>query len=312
MIIEDCPCPEFACLNKTYCYNLSAYDPDGDSLSYSLVPCRGEGCLEMSIPNIYNYPQVVGGGELTIDSITGTLCWVNPEIQGEYNIAIKISEYRSGIYIGAVLQDMQLTVKACSHDQPEIEEQADVCVVVGESVAIDVVANDPSEEGHIYATGAIFNLDDNPAQFVEGTSNLTVTGQFIWTPNCAQASYEAYPMIIHAEDFNPTLQLSDLMDFNISVKIPPIQNVIVNPFGSAMQINWSPYNSNCQFDHYNIYRSTSVDTNGDNCCGINEAENMGYQLIGTSVDTSYLDNSDLEIGNEYCYLVTFVNSNGIA
>ena len=60
LIIEDCPCPEFACVNEIYCFNLSAYDPDGDSLSYSLVPCRGIDCLEMSIPSIYRYPNVDG------------------------------------------------------------------------------------------------------------------------------------------------------------------------------------------------------------------------------------------------------------
>lgn len=311
LIIEDCPCPEFACLNKTYCYNLSAYDPDGDSLAYSLVPCRGEDCLEMSIPNIYNYPQTVGGGNLSIDSITGTLCWENPLVQGEYNIAIKISEYRSGIYIGSVLQDMQLTVKVCSNDQPEIIEKPDTCVFVGDNVIIDFSATDPADAVHIYATGAIFNLDDNPAQFLEDTQAPTATGQFIWSPNCEQASYEAYPIIIHAEDFNPSIQLTDLMDYNISVKIPPVQNLAVNPFGSAMQINWDPADFGCLIDHYNIYRSTNTSTYTDDCCNSDAPENMGYVLVGSVSDTFYLDNTDLEIGNQYCYLITLVNNNGV-
>ena len=311
LIIEDCPCPEFACLNKTYCYNLSAYDPDGDSLAYSLVPCRGEDCLEMSIPNIYNYPQVVGGGILSIDSITGTLCWENPLVQGEYNIAIKISEYRSGIYIGSVLQDMQLTVKVCANDQPVITEKTDTCIFLGVNTLIEFTATDAADAVHIYATGALFNLNDNPAQFIEDTQAPTATGQFIWTPNCEQASYEAYPIIIHAEDFNPNIQLADLMDYNITVKIPPVQNVNVNPFGSAMQINWNPADFGCTIDHYNIYRSTSVSSFTDDCCSSGTPENMGYVLVGSVVDTFYLDNSDLEIGNEYCYLITLVNNNGI-
>ena len=99
IVIEDCPCPEFACQNKLYCYNLSAYDPDGDSLSYSLVPCRGEDCLEMSIPEIYKYPDDIGGGTMTIDPVTGTLCWDVPVFSGEYNLAIKISEWRNGFLL---------------------------------------------------------------------------------------------------------------------------------------------------------------------------------------------------------------------
>jgi len=311
LIIEDCPCPEFACLNQTYCYNLSAYDLDGDSLAYSLVPCKGEDCLEMSIPNVYNYPHDIGGGILSIDPVTGTLCWENPEIQGEYNIAIKISEYRSGIYIGSVLQDMQLTVKQCNNDQPIIENKADVCVFVGENVTIQFTANDQSDAVHIYATGALFNLEDNPAQFIEDTQSLTVTGDLVWTPNCEQAKHQPYPIIIHAEDFNPAIQLTDLMDFRITVKIPPIQNLTVTPFGNSMQLNWTPPINGCVVDHYNIYRSTSTSTTIDNCCQKGMAIDMGYQLIGSTTDISYLDADYLEIGNQYCYVVTMVNTNSV-
>jgi len=311
LIIEDCPCPEFACLNQTYCYNLSAYDLDGDSLAYSLVPCRGEDCLEMSIPNIYNYPLEVGGGILSIDSITGTLCWENPQIQGEYNIAIKISEYRAGIYIGSVLQDMQLTVKQCNNDQPSIEDKPDICVFVGENVNIQFTANDQSDAVHIYATGAVLNLEENPAQFVENTQSLTVNGNFIWTPNCEQAKHQPYPVIIHAEDFNPAIQLTDLMDFRITVKIPPVQNLTVNPFGNSMQLNWNAPTNGCVINYYNIYRNTTTSTTTDNCCEKGMAFDMGYQLIGTTTDTAYLDSDYLEIGNQYCYLVTLINNNGV-
>jgi len=310
LVIEDCPCPEFACLNQMYCYNLSAYDPDGDSLSYSLVPCRGENCLEMTT-GVYSYPQEVGGGTLSIDSVSGTLCWDNPLLQGEYNIAIKISEYRSGIYIGSVLQDMQLTVKVCNNDAPIISPKADTCVFVGDNLDIVFSASDNQDAVHIYATGAIFNLPNNPATFVDDTQNLTANGHFLWQPNCDQASNQPYPLIIHAEDLNPNIQLQDLMDWRIKVNIPPIQNVVVTPFGSAMQITWDAPTVGCNIDHYNIYRSTDSSTYTNSCCDIGTAENMGYTLIGTSTNLTYTDNSPLEIGNKYCYLITVVNTNGV-
>jgi len=31
-----------ACVNEPFYHNPGAYDPDGDSLSYKLVPCRGD------------------------------------------------------------------------------------------------------------------------------------------------------------------------------------------------------------------------------------------------------------------------------
>ncbi|HIP35458.1 MAG TPA: gliding motility-associated C-terminal domain-containing protein [Crocinitomix sp.] len=310
LIIEDCPCPEFACLNQMYCYNLSAYDPDGDSLSYSLVPCRGQDCLEMT-PGIYSYPQEVGGGVLTIDSITGTLCWDSPVLQGEYNIAIKISEYRAGVYIGSVLQDMQLTVKVCNNDAPIIAPKADTCVFVGDNLDIVFSATDTQDAVSIYATGAIFNLNNNPATFIEDTQSPTVNGHFIWQPDCSQASYNPYPLIIHAVDLNPNIQLQDLMDWKIRVNIPPLQNVLVSPYGSAFQITWDAPTVNCDIDQFNIYRSTDSSLYSNACCDVGTAEAMGYTLIGTSNNLSYIDDSPLEIGNKYCYMVTVVNTNGV-
>lgn len=312
LVIEDCPCPEFACLNSIYCYNLSAYDPDGDSLSYSLVPCRGEDCLEMSIPAIYNYPDLVGGGVMSIDSVTGTLCWNLPQIPGEYNLAIKISEWRNGFYVGAVVQDMQLTVLACSNNPPDIVDHADTCVFAGDSVAIEFIATDPDpgQMVSIYGTGAVFHLSNNPALFAEESSTNSVSGYFLWEPNCENASNNPYSIIVHAEDNDPGMQLSDLSTFRIKVNIPPVTNLVVTPTGNSMSLSWDA--SSCSgISEYRIYRSLDSATSITNCCEAGTPAMMGYQLIGTSTTNSYIDTSPLIVGNEYCYLVTAVNSSGV-
>ncbi|MBI3136108.1 MAG: gliding motility-associated C-terminal domain-containing protein [Bacteroidetes bacterium] len=312
LVIEDCPCPEFACLSQLYCYNLSAYDPDGDSLSYSLVPCRGEDCLEMSIPAIYNYPDIVGGGNLSIDPITGTLCWDSPAVPGEYNMAIKISEWRNGFYVGAVVQDMQLTVQACDNNAPEIADHADTCVFAGDAVSIEFIATDPDagDVVTIYATGAVFHLDNNPASFAEESSANSVSGFFVWQPDCDNASNTSYPIIVHAEDNDPGVQLADLSTFRIKVNIPPVTNLVVTPTGNAMTLNWDA--SGCNgITKYNIYRSLDSTTTPDNCCAAGTPAAMGYVLIGSSTTNSYVDNSELIVGNEYCYLVTAVNASGV-
>lgn len=312
LIIEDCPCPEFACLMKPYCYNLSAYDPDGDSLSYSLVPCRGEDCLEMSIPEIYKYPDVVGGGVMSIDPVSGTLCWDSPQFAGEYNLAIKISEWRNGFYLGSVLQDMQLTVRACNNDPPEIEDVLDTCVFAGTFVDIPFVAHDPNpgDVVTVTATGAIFNVGNNPAVFIDSIAADTAVGHFQWAPGCEEATNSYYTVIIHATDDDPIVPLEDLSTFRIKVNVPPVTNVSVTPTGSSMNINWDP--SVCSdIDHYNIYRALDSLTLNEECCNPNAAIGLGYELVGTSTSNSFIDNSGLVVGNEYCYLVTSVNSNNV-
>jgi len=312
IVIEDCPCPEYACQNKLYCYNLSAYDPDGDSLSYSLVPCRGENCLEMSIPEIYEYPDDVGGGTMTIDPISGTLCWDVPQFQGEYNLAIKITEWRNGFYVGSVIQDMQVTVEACNNNPPVIVDVADTCVYAGDVVDIEFIATDPDlgDVITISATGAVFNVGNNVAVFQDASAADTVTGNFQWVPNCEDVSLNYYTVIIHAVDNDPGVALEDLSTFRIKVDVPPVTNLNVTANANSMSLSWDA--SICgNLNYYNIYRSIdSVDLDED-CCSQGAALGLGYELVGTATTNSYVDQSGLIVGNEYCYIITAVLDNGV-
>ncbi|MFK8037515.1 MAG: gliding motility-associated C-terminal domain-containing protein [Crocinitomicaceae bacterium] len=312
LIIEDCPCPEFACRNQTYCYNVSAYDPDGDSLSYALAPCLGQDCLEMAIGPVYNYPDVAGGGELSIDSITGTLCWVNPGILGEYNVAIKISEFRNGVYIGYVLQDMQISVDDCTNKPPVIVDKADTCIFVGEEANIVFTAKDTTDNIDLYATGQILN-QDNPPIFNPANANNSVSSSLIWTPNCSQAKPSEYTIIIHAEDNDPDVKLTDLLTYRIKVNLPPVTNVQASPLGGSMSLTWDIYNPSlgCNDLVYNIYRGLDSAFNSSDCCDQGLIEAMGYELVGMSDTVGFLDDGDLTVGIKYCYLVTIKLPNGV-
>lgn len=316
VVIENCPCPEFACLNETYCYNLSVFDPDEDSLSYEIVPCRGENCLEMNIPNVFRFPdtpinQGGGGGSMSIDPISGTLCWIGPGLLGEYNVAIKVSEYRNGIYIGSVVQDMQLTVKDCINESPEIVEKPDTCIFAGDNAFLTFTATDSEDSIYLFATGSIFNLNSNPAFFNDVLGGQTVTSFFSWTPNCDQASQTSYTFIVHAEDQNTDVQLSDLLTYQIKVNIPPVQNVDVHPLGGSVSISWSPLGLNCPDITYNVYRYTDSLLFENECCDQGLASSLGYQFIGSTADTFFLDSDNLSVGVEYCYMITALNNSGI-
>ncbi len=84
------------CVGKVYIHNAGAYDPDGDSLSYRLVVCKGAGGYD--IPG-YSYPMT--SNFFKIDSITGDVIWETPVLQGEYNIAFVIEEWRFGFKISS-------------------------------------------------------------------------------------------------------------------------------------------------------------------------------------------------------------------
>ncbi len=106
---------DFGCLNNgCYTYNAMGTDADGDSLAYKLLPCTGNGPISG-----YSFPSGGVGGSFRIDSITGLLSWCNPQLAGDYNVGIKIEEWRndgSGHYflVGYTIRDTQFTMAVCT------------------------------------------------------------------------------------------------------------------------------------------------------------------------------------------------------
>ncbi|MFQ5335536.1 MAG: hypothetical protein ACE5DN_05620, partial [Flavobacteriales bacterium] len=65
-VVLSFPPIDFACVMQTFITNPGAWDPDGDSLAYSLIPCKGQN--GQPIPN-YVYPNLVQNCEYGTFSI---------------------------------------------------------------------------------------------------------------------------------------------------------------------------------------------------------------------------------------------------
>lgn len=88
-----------AIVNQSFTYNPSAYDVDGDSLSFSMVPC---------ITTNYNYPPSTN--YIRVDSLTGDFIWEKPQEIGKYAIAIKIDEWKGVVKIGSIIRQITIEV----------------------------------------------------------------------------------------------------------------------------------------------------------------------------------------------------------
>lgn len=130
---------DFGCIDRLYIHNPAAFDPDGDSLSYRLTVCRGANGLP--IPG-YTYPQA--SNQFTIDEFTGDLIWDKPQLQGEYNVAFIIEEWRNGQRIGYVTRDLQIQIVACENEPPEIFAPNDTCITAGSNLSLSISASDPN------------------------------------------------------------------------------------------------------------------------------------------------------------------------
>lgn len=310
---DDCPCPAIACVNKPYCYNPLAYDLDDDSLSYELVAPLGLDAVPLVIPSIYMFPDDVGGGNMTIDPVTGTVCWNNPMMQGEFNFTIKINEWRNGVSIGYVIRDVQLTVQAnCLNDPPEILPIQDTCIVAGETISFNIEGSDVNFDNlDMVASGLSFNVASSPSTFNAVTNPGIANGVFQWQTNCSHIKAGEYLVLIGlTDDGDPTF--SDYESFSINVIPPALTGLVSSAFGNGVNLSWDV--SNCSnADGYNIYRGVLPNLPFPDCCTPFNVEDYGFtfvdQVLGASTNT-YFDNNSLNLGIDYCYVVTAIYDYG--
>lgn len=306
------PPKEKACLNKLWIHNPGAFDPDGDILTYEIVPCLGAACEEIITWQNPGSPEWTGcNGSFTIDVNTGDLVWDCCSYAGEYNVAILITEWRNVdgqlLKVGSVMRDMQITVEICDNNPPIIEDIPDYCVVIDDLVQINMAVADPDGDGiSLSAVGGPFQVD-NFATFNQ------VIGLFQWQPDCPEVRQEPYYVHFKAQD-NDATPLTDIETVAITVVAPPVQNPVVEPDGNAMQLNWEPHYCVSQFDSfefnqfsYKIYRRNGSSGWQPDYCQRGVPEDIGYQHIATVEGLSssaYLDEFGLGYGGEYCYLIT--------
>jgi gliding motility-associated-like protein len=311
---SDCPCPAIGCVNKPYCYNPMGYDPDGDSLSYELEIPLGTGANPLILGNYYVFPDAIGGGSLTIDPVYGTVCWNNPMVVGEFNITIKVSEWRNGFLRGSVLRDVQLTIKNnCNNDPPSISSINDTCVEAGNTLNINIQGTDPNLDFvSLLVSGLPFNLSNSPATFSSVATSGLANGIFQWSTTCSHIQNSSYPILVELED-NGQPVLSDYESFNIKVRPPKVTGLEVQSIGNSNFLKWDKaFCSNAL--GYNIYKKSSTININEDCCDSPDLSSYGVTQIhqtNSISDTSFIDSDNLVLGNNYCYFITSIYDFGL-
>ena len=304
------PPKDHACVNALWLHNPAAVDPDGDSLAYELIPCTGAGgqtIIGYVFPD--DFPTVGGGqnGVMSIDVHTGTVTWDSPMFPGEYNIAIRINEYRQGIFVGSVLRDMQITVYACNNQPPEIQPLQDMCIVVGTTGSQAISAFDPNNDSMVMEMfGETFDVSSMPSTFTQTNSFNPAMGTYLWSPSCNQVQlnpYTAFVKVIDNSDQGP--DLSDIDFFDVLVIAPPVENLSTTvEQGGDILLEWET--EQCQISSgYKIYRRIGSSNFIPGPCVTGLPASAGYDLIATLEDNdilSYLD-TDVPFGSDVCYRV---------
>ena len=336
---------DIAPLGQVYVNNPAAFDPDGDSLSFELIPSRnflpGSAASGAGVPipiPPYEFPNISAGGldsarngpaTMTIDVHKGLTRWDVPNLEGGYNVAIAIYEWRYGRRIGYVIRDLQIIVQDVRNHRPFITIPQDTCVLANDSLKKGIVGHDPdaTDKLAITAAGGLFNispvanrasisyhppvLDDPAAIILQGNPAHTL---FQWRPGCAQVRIQPYDATFKVEDRTqgPQASLNALVDiktWSIRVIGPPPQMVEATPGLGSIRLDWASYACGQDISYFNIYRRVDSSTYRPDTCTTGVPPPEGFTLIGHTdgIKYTFLDDNNgqgLKRTNRYCYRIT--------
>lgn len=298
------------CVGIPYLHNAGAYDPNGDSLAYQLVNCKGAGGLDILGYKLPSQVDTQNPGSFTINPLTGDILWDSPTRQGEYNFAFIIEEYRNGIRIGYVTRDMQVNIIACNNNPPVLTVY-DTCVIAGDTLHLFVEANDiDNDRITLTAEGGPLFLPVSPAVFEQPEDSAGHVSQtLIWETVCAHVRNQPYQIYFKALDDGSPVRLFDLKTVNIKVIAPPVLNPGATPLGNSMVLNWNRHECT-DAEGYRIYRRAGSSGFTPDVCQTGVPPETGYRLIAQTTDinnTSFTDDNNgvgLVRGIMYCYIVT--------
>ncbi len=300
-----------AAVNQLFIHNPSAYDADGDSLSYEITVCtanNGDAIEGYSLPD--------ASDTIYVDELSGNLIWDTPVDTGIYNVAMYINEWRNNIRIGRITRDMQINVYETDNTPPVNGPLLDYCIEAGDTLEFYITATDADNDS--------LEQSMTGTPIVDGTGELeTITSgkgyiasRFSWITNCSHARKQPHNIIIKTADLNNDINLVDISNFNVTVIPNAPKNLTTDPGTDQIILTWDE--SDCDVPYgYNIYRRKgSYDFTPDSCeNGV--PEYTGYEYIDFVLgadDTTYTDDNQgegLVPGFDYCYRITAIYNDGM-
>ena len=231
------PAAIFLPVNTPWQYNPLPFDPDGDSLYWSIsfplntwnTSCAG-----------FTTPPGSSANPISINPITGTITWTANTL-GNFVFTVLVEEYRGGVKIGSIRRDMQFIVVAPNGQGPQwnVTLPTDslgnlhVQLIQFSSYQLAVMGYNPSGAPlYMEAFGEPFFTQPNPALFnTQGHGvNDTVTGQILWAPTAAQVRPQPYIVVIRISDGYMTQDLSLVITVSATVGKDEIRTEILGAY----------------------------------------------------------------------------------
>ncbi|MEO8588366.1 MAG: PKD domain-containing protein [Flavobacteriales bacterium] len=197
----------FVCMGYPITYSFGAFDPEGDSLSYTLIDAMGINGAPLAYVNPSTGQDPIPG--LTLDPVTGEVNFVL-NVQGNWVVVVEVNHYVNGVLVGTVMRDMQFVAYPCTNDPPDastglIQSLTGTAILTGPraiqvcesgSFCFDAVISDPNA---INILDAFSNIQQNlPGATFSFTGTNPITCHICWTAQPGTAGF--FPFIVNVND----------------------------------------------------------------------------------------------------------------
>ncbi|MEN8250814.1 MAG: gliding motility-associated C-terminal domain-containing protein, partial [Bacteroidota bacterium] len=220
---------------------------------------------------------------------------------------------RAGEYflIGSVVRDMQIIIKECENNRPELNIPDDICVEAGTNIQELITATDADgDDVKIEVLSAVLHFQESPATFDPDPPVFQPQpGQvlFQWQTTCEHVREQPYLVHFKVTDRPPEgVALVEFGTMNVTVVGPSPKDLIsqVNP-NRTIDLSWDPYS--CQYaESIQVWRRIDSYSFTPDECETGMPERAGYTLINTidASQSTYTDNNNGKLLNfdaKYCY-----------
>lgn len=208
----------FVCVGQPYCFNNGALDPDGDSLSYTLIPPRHTATVNVTYLPGYSATQPLASTPpCSFNPITGDMC-VTPTLIQVSVFTVLVKEWRGGILVGSVMRDIQIRTITCTNANPYLNGINNTGVYtmnacLGTPITFNIPTFDVNASQNVTLS---WNAGIAGATMSLGSGSRP-TGVFTWTPTAADVSSIPHCFTVTVTDNNCPLFGSQTYSFCITV-----------------------------------------------------------------------------------------------
>ncbi|HRH36744.1 MAG TPA: SprB repeat-containing protein, partial [Flavobacteriales bacterium] len=197
----------YVCMGYPITYSFGAYDPEGDSLSYTLINAMGLNGGNIPYVNPNTASQPIPG--ITLNPVTGEVNFTL-NTQGNWVVVVQVNHYVNGVLVGTIMRDMQFVAYPCANDPPDpatglIQNLTGSAVQLGPraiqvcesgSFCFDFPISDPNLTNVLTGFSNIgLNL---PGATFSYTGTNPIMGHVCWTATSGSAGF--FPFIVNVND----------------------------------------------------------------------------------------------------------------